>query len=235
METAAQFDLNNAIRAWRDEVASSPAVYPADADELETHLRDSITALEGKGLAAHEAFWVARSRLGTQESLVTEFGKINVEQVWLDRLLWMLTGSIVLGLVSSLSNGFITLAAAGAYTLTKQPVILGPSSLILRLAIPALLILFFWQSGRHRDGWVWRLGRWLKATPKATVLIAFLLTFLASAISSGAQALSARVIPLQTYSSFVLWSWPSGVVFALMMPFLVGWLLTRANRAEVRE
>lgn len=233
METAPQFELNNAIQAWRDEVASSPAVTSNDADELEMHLRDSIIVLEGKGLAAHEAFWVARNRLGTHESLKTEFGKIHVEQVWIERVLWMLTGSIVLGLVSSLSNGFITLAAAGTYTFTKQPVILGPLTLILRLAIPALLVLFFWQSGRHREGLVWRLGPWLKAAPKTTALIAFLGTFVASAIASGAQALSAKVIPLQTYSSFVLWSWPSRVVLVLAMPFILGWLLTRTKRTEV--
>ncbi|HWQ90615.1 MAG TPA: permease prefix domain 1-containing protein [Clostridia bacterium] len=233
METATPFDLNKAIQSWREKLASSPAVRAGDADELEMHLRDSITALEGKGLTAQEAFWVAKSRLGTHEALEVEFGKVNAEQVWIDRLLWMMTGAIVLGLGSSLTNGFVLLATAGAYTFTQEPVILGPFGLLLRLAVPALLLLCFWQSGRHQNGLVWRIGRRLKAAPKTTALIAFLLTFLASAIAAvGAQALSAKVMPSQTYSAFLLWHWPAVLAFTLLMPVILGWLLTRATRTS---
>ena len=114
METTAQFDLNQAIQRWREKLASSPALRSGDADELEAHLRDSITVLQEKGLTAHEAFWVATSRLGTQESLDAEFEKVNVEQVWLHRLLWMLTGSIIIGLGSAFTNSIATLATTAA-------------------------------------------------------------------------------------------------------------------------
>lgn len=232
METPPQFDLNKAILAWRGEVANSPAISPADVDELETHLRDSVSALEGKGLAAHEAFWVATNRLGSHGSLQAEFAKINVNQVWIERLLWMLTGSMGVGLVCSLGNGLSALAAAGVYTVIKQPVVLGPLSLLLRLAIPALLILVLWRYGRHHDGVLWRLGRRLKSAPGTTAIIAFLVTFFSFALSSGAQALLVALMPMRTYASFVQWTWSSGVILALLVPAILWWLLAQTKRTR---
>lgn len=227
METAAEFDLNKAIQAWRQKLSTCPAVRPADTDELEVHLRDSITALESKGLAPQEAFWVAAGRLGTAETLAAEFGKINLEQVWLERLLWMLTGAIVLQLGFSLSSSLAVLGATGAYKLGGLPSISGPLCLVLRVVLPVLFVFWFWQSGRHREGLVWRTGRRLKVTPGRTALIAFLAAFCFSAISVGANALSVRSIPLQTYSSLVMWQWPSALILLLIMPLTLAWLLAR--------
>src|SRR5206468_12097440 len=56
MGTAIEFDLNAALRQWRESLGQSPHVRPENLDELESHLRDSVASLQTKGLAADEAF-----------------------------------------------------------------------------------------------------------------------------------------------------------------------------------
>ena len=92
MENPASFDLNLTIQRWRDNLSQAPALRGENLDELEAHLRDSVAALETRGLSEEEAFVVACSRIGKGGALEKEFGKVNWRAVWLDRLLWMLIG-----------------------------------------------------------------------------------------------------------------------------------------------
>jgi hypothetical protein len=81
MENPAPFDLNNAIQRWRQNLATSPAFRAENLDELEAHLRDSVSALVAKGLSGEEAWLIATRRLGSTQSVTNEFCKINLETV----------------------------------------------------------------------------------------------------------------------------------------------------------
>jgi hypothetical protein len=59
MENQTEFDLNRAIQQWRAGLADSPAFRAENLDELESHLHDSIRALEAHGLSVEEAFLIA--------------------------------------------------------------------------------------------------------------------------------------------------------------------------------
>jgi len=104
MEHPTTFNLNCAIQNWRDELTQSPALRTENLDELESHLRDSITLLQKPGLSTEEAFMVSAKRIGNMDSLQREFGKINAHAVWLDRFFWMLIGVQVFSLVNALFN-----------------------------------------------------------------------------------------------------------------------------------
>jgi hypothetical protein len=104
MENTTAFDLNNAIGRWRDGLSQAPQFREEDLAELESHLRDSVTELQARGLTSEEAFLLAARRLGNPASLEPEFAKVNRGQVWLHRLLWMLVGIQVWGLVTSFSR-----------------------------------------------------------------------------------------------------------------------------------
>src|SRR5262245_29071687 len=54
MESQTPFDLSAAIQRWRAELAQFSSFRPDDLDELESHLRDSESALELQGLTAEE-------------------------------------------------------------------------------------------------------------------------------------------------------------------------------------
>jgi hypothetical protein len=103
MENATAFDLNDAIRRWRDGLNDSPHFRGEDLEELEGHLRDSVVALQDRGLTEEEAFLLAARRLGHPAGLEPEFAKVNRGQVWLNRLLWMLVGIQVWGLMNTIS------------------------------------------------------------------------------------------------------------------------------------
>jgi hypothetical protein len=102
MEKTTPFDLNHAIKRWRETLAQSPAFRSENLDELETHLRDSVVDLQSRGLSPGEAFVIATKRVGNNEALEREFGRVNGKSVWLDRVLWMLIGIKVWGLASVL-------------------------------------------------------------------------------------------------------------------------------------
>lgn len=104
MEDPTSFELNQAIRGWQDGLRHSPHFREEDLTELETHVRDSVAALQAKGLAEDEAFLLATRRLGNASRLEPEFAKVNRAEVWLNRLLWMLIGVQAWGLLRELSG-----------------------------------------------------------------------------------------------------------------------------------
>jgi hypothetical protein len=69
------FDMNLMIRQWREKLAQSTTVSRESLDELESHLRDSATELEQRGLSAEEAYMVAARRIGPSGALEIEFEK----------------------------------------------------------------------------------------------------------------------------------------------------------------
>ena len=85
MENQTSFDLSDAIRKWRGNLAQSAAFRSADLDELEAHLRDAIPAFEAAGLSSEESFLIASRRIGSRHTLESEFAKINPARAWLNR------------------------------------------------------------------------------------------------------------------------------------------------------
>ncbi len=106
MENTTQFDLNEAIARWRENLAASPVVSADQLDELEVHLRDSVRALQAKGLAEEEACLLAARRLGNSTELACEFGKVNRPLVWRWRAVWMLAGMVVYSAAADLCRAF---------------------------------------------------------------------------------------------------------------------------------
>ena len=126
MENQTSFDLNGAIQRWRRELEKSASFRADDLEELESHLRDSEASLRAHGLTAEEAFLIAVRRTGSGDVLAAEFSTIKASSVWLDRLLWMITGSITVSALWSLTTTFLFVRTVFAW---------------LALAIPALALI----------------------------------------------------------------------------------------------
>jgi hypothetical protein len=116
MADAVEFDLNTALHDWREGLKQSPHFRAENLEELETHLRDAVATLRGRGLSEEESFWLAARRLGTTGQLSAEFGKLNPGLVWRSRALWGLFGILaylaVANLARAISAGAIL---AGSY------------------------------------------------------------------------------------------------------------------------
>jgi hypothetical protein len=70
------------IGDWRAAIERGGAVDAADADELESHLRDQIAELEAVGLSDEEAFQIAVGRLGKVDQLTAEYAREHGDRMW---------------------------------------------------------------------------------------------------------------------------------------------------------
>jgi len=86
MATAIPFDLNAAFNNWREKLQQSPYLRTENVEELEAHLRDSVTLLQSKGLAADEAFLIGTRRVGPAEALEGQFAAENGGTGWRNTL-----------------------------------------------------------------------------------------------------------------------------------------------------
>ncbi|HEX7589888.1 MAG TPA: permease prefix domain 1-containing protein [Demequinaceae bacterium] len=70
------------IAQWREFILKRRGVVTADADELESHLRDQAADLMASGLSPDEAFLVAVKRLGAQDEISREFARVHSGRLW---------------------------------------------------------------------------------------------------------------------------------------------------------
>jgi hypothetical protein len=227
MENTTQFDLNASIVHWRTDMEKCPAIRPEDMDELESHLRDSVATLESRGLSTYEAFWVAKNRIGTTDSLDLEFGKVNANEVWLTRVLWMIIGSLTISAFYSMATMVNLLAAFGIYKLTGTHWILGPTTLIAYLAALGVLGYWGWRLGMRRDGRVWQVCSWMKTRPIAAGLIVLLLMiFIQIGVTASSGLFFKNVDP--QYANLVrVWHLPTYILPLLFWPFVLNRILAR--------
>ncbi len=92
MESSSLFDLNEAIRRWRERLSGLRSFGADDLEELENHLRESIAELQAGILSQEEGFLVATERLGSDQRLADEYAKTNARRIWTGRAVWMLGG-----------------------------------------------------------------------------------------------------------------------------------------------
>jgi len=77
-----QAPLEAQIAQWRGYLRHRRAIYSADIEELEGHLRDQVAALTEAGLAGDEAFLVAVKRMGSLDALSRDFAREHSERLW---------------------------------------------------------------------------------------------------------------------------------------------------------
>jgi hypothetical protein len=92
MENSTPFDLDQALSQWRARLQDLGRFRAEELDELEGHLRESISGLHTRGLAVEEALLIATRRLGSERQLSDEFAKANPQRTWTERAMWMVVG-----------------------------------------------------------------------------------------------------------------------------------------------
>lgn len=201
MENSTAFDLNGAIQQWREHLAVAPAFRGEDLNELESHLRDSITVLQAKGLSDEEALLVATRRVGQAGPLETEFGKVNGSAVWLDRFLWMLIGYLVWtfisGFMGAISRNALFFGLNGAGYDFKAHGYVIPATLftLVQLAGFAGSLVLCWWLFRRKSR---QFGRWFgrRLPYRGTMVFMFAAFFLTSL---GPSLINGGTMVLMTY------------------------------------
>ncbi|MSU62218.1 MAG: hypothetical protein EXS31_07460 [Pedosphaera sp.] len=132
MEDTAKANLNRLVDSWRTRLADSAEMTPHDIAELESHLRDSMAALQELGLSGGEAFLIAARRLGHPDELETAYAMRNSSGAWSARAFWMAAGCLAYLIAVNLGTvgAYLTLWLAQA--LTQQGFGVGWLGLIAR-------------------------------------------------------------------------------------------------------
>jgi len=103
MENQTPFDLDSAIADFQKELVARADLNPTMQSGMETELRDSLVGLQKLGLNKEESFWLARRRLGQTQWVA----KLNQEQVWRERTLWIVIGLLAVNLWAAFLNQFV--------------------------------------------------------------------------------------------------------------------------------
>ena len=107
MENTTRFDLNTAIKNWRQEINGQPQLTAENCRELDAHLTDTIRELQKRGLNDEESFWLARRRVGNTQQLAEEFAKADPGRLWRERVFWMACAVLALSIWQRTSSSFL--------------------------------------------------------------------------------------------------------------------------------
>jgi hypothetical protein len=223
METRTEFNLNTAIQRWRNDLGQSPSIRAENLDELETHLRDSVTAFRKAALSEEEAFLIAARRLGGAPALEREFAKVNGREVWLNRLLWMLVGAQLWPLVSGSAGNVARATVVGGlrglgyeFKSTDLSGLALPAALTLgaNLLILGGCVAACWWALRRQGGVVARGAVSLLKRPLfVPVLVGLIPSLLLGCVGLVRYALLARQLPSATFGAIVTTMAYANVVF----------------------
>jgi len=227
METTTAFDLNQAIQHWREDLGQSSTFRRENLNELESHLRDSVAALEARGLSADEAFTVAAKRMGKDASLEMEFAKINRDVVWLNRVLWMLIGiqawPLVSGMVGLFPQNAVFYGLKGlnfdfVANGVALPVVLLCASQLLTFS--ASLALCWWLIRRGSGGLDAWANKLLRSNGKLAMTFGlfFLFSLLTTLASFGLELLRARNTPMSVFGHYALSRQYSMFIWLVIQP-----------------
>jgi hypothetical protein len=151
--------LDELIASWRDWMERRDALSIRDVDELESHLRDRVDALEAAGLTEEEAFLIAVKRLGSMDELSREYAAEHSGRLWKQLVLNESAGTEDADASSATipfllrANGLAVALAlgVGAGIAVKATELLADPELVVRnIAVLVLPFLAAWFAWRRR-------------------------------------------------------------------------------------
>lgn len=217
------FDLNQAIKQWRQAMNAQPGIDLADLDELEDHLREEVSELQAKGLQEEEAFLVGSRRLGKPEDLSSEFAIADPASRRNFRLRWMVLGALALmflWLATEVLTNFGTGTMHMMFGGHPMAGVLGAglTSGLMRILLLLAGVVLIWKL-LATDGSSRRLRT---MGGGSIILVAFLLAFLALVSRTGSRVFMAHAT---THDNFILYSTAQAWVNLLVMFLLPALLL----------
>jgi len=204
--------LEARIAEWRGYVTRARTIEPAEAEELESHLRDRIDALRAAGLDDDEAFLVAVRRLGAIDAISREFARTNSARLWKQ-------------LVAAPERAGRDGPAGGLVTALLIGVAAAVALQVLRLLTMGGLDSLSGLGGRVDSSWFLRNAAlvpvaativWLLVRRRAGVRIA-----LAALLPLAAIVLAVNLMPFAITTGY----WPQTLILAVALTPVAAWLL----------
>ncbi|MDO3695978.1 hypothetical protein QVZ41_14090 [Wenyingzhuangia sp. chi5] len=110
MENRTEFNLENNINQWKQELTEKNNLTKSNIIELESHLLDLIQDIESKGLNKEESFIIARKRMGKTNDITIEFDKVNNDFSYIKKLIPYFKGALIYITFITLSKSFFIIS-----------------------------------------------------------------------------------------------------------------------------
>ncbi|MDX8341779.1 hypothetical protein SLH46_21450 [Draconibacterium sp. IB214405] len=92
MQATAEFNLNEKLKEWEQDLKSSPAITQRDCEDLKANLLDRYDEYKSKDLDDDEAFLLAIKRLGNKTDWESEFEDSNFHFLQIKKTLGLFGG-----------------------------------------------------------------------------------------------------------------------------------------------
>jgi len=228
--------LDRLIREWRSRMRQEEAFTGTDLDELESHLRDEVEALQNKGLSEEEAFLISARRLGDGDRLGEEFLKINSGTIWKQRIFWMVGGyflfNFFLTLIHTAQSAYLfwipwgNVPTSFAGPLFRVPVVPGVLAMFL------IWLLYFRLT--QKSSKIGRIFQFVHAERRGKILGILLLLAALSIALAGREiflAFFARMVTPQLMGQIILANGFFDIIFKLFLAMffvrLAAWFLSQ--------
>lgn len=169
MENATKFDLEKNIAQWK-QMLSQKGMNHENMLELESHLLDEIDLLKTKDLNVEEAFFIARKRIGTVDTLTEEYKKIDDAVIPLASLMTALKGILLYFVfiygVENLSN---LSALLGSYTNIQETTLI-TANIVMLIVIGASALSFTYLYTQNVN-WNFRIFRSIPVLILSVILL----------------------------------------------------------------
>ena len=104
MENRTKFNLKENIEIWKSELSQNSNMTLDNITELESHLLDEIDELEQLGLNTEESLLIAKNRIGNTKELTAEFGKVNKNIYFRNKVIPYLKGILLFMAFITITN-----------------------------------------------------------------------------------------------------------------------------------
>ena len=224
------FDLEQQLRLWKQSFTITDGMRGADIEELEHHVRDSMSTLSALGLTPEEAFIVATHRVGAPARVAREFAKVHGSRLWYQQVGWMTAGALgyaICGLVISALASFtqvVALLAGG------KGAAVGLAAVVITClgwAVVAVL-LYRRPSDDSRRAWLTDLSAGVLGSIVALAVVA------GSLVKFGGQVVLGRLMPVSEFAGAQLISNVAALIATVLVPLLL-LIVVQLLRRQVRE
>ena len=228
------FQLEHELRKWTSRIDRLESMRDCDIEELEQHVRDSITELTPKGLTEEEAFLVATHRVGEPIAVGREFGKVNGDHAWARRVFWMLAGFLFFEVCQMAITAVAGFGQVLAALVGGDGTVMGYVSVgITALCWLGLAIGFYRRTATQNDGYF--VGRFLSQAPGRVLGIGVVLIVVLTTLTKlGSQITVTSMTPIGEIGEAALIAAWAHTLFTLLIPLTFLWVMM-SIRVSMRD
>ena len=209
------FQLEHELQEWAKRFGRMEVMRSSDIEELEQHMRDSISELMTKGLIEEEAFLIATHRVGEPGRLGREFGKVNGGHVGDRRVFWMIAGYLFFEVCRMTVTAVAGVSEICVALVGGDGTMMGYASVGISAFCWLGLVTWLYRSANQNDG---QIGRVFGQPTEKVIGIGISIIVVATLLNFFSKTAVARMVPLVDMGQALMISFWANALFAMLIP-----------------